>query len=155
MSSTIWGNIIWAAACCLIAWPLSTLMLRIDRERGYVMRHIRKLVYRLGFRPELGSIFHSPTEHWRLLGREAIRSVKLSMIAHHSNNRVSMSELERMANYHAPFLNPARFCPLCGNRLQPDWSCREGHGSSYIEHDNQGIPVLAFRVEKEPWETKK
>lgn len=29
------------------------------------MRHIRAIIYRLGFRPKRGSIWHSPTLHWR------------------------------------------------------------------------------------------
>ena len=29
------------------------------------MRHIRAIIYRLGFRPKCGSIWHSPTLHWQ------------------------------------------------------------------------------------------
>lgn len=43
------------------------------------MRHIRGLVYRLGFRPKMGSIFYSPSRTWILATRNIGRDFERAM----------------------------------------------------------------------------
>ena len=39
------------------------------------MRFVRKYIYRMGFRPEPGSMFYSPTRAWYLGVNEALAKV--------------------------------------------------------------------------------
>ena len=108
-----------------------------------MMRHIRRAVYKMGFRPKLGSIFHSPSwVNHKVLAevfRKMIPEQHVMLNDHKNYVRSTVSTL---------ILNSAKYCPICGAKLiVMTWNnkaCNNAHGEVYVMDNLKGLPVLVF-----------
>ena len=103
-----------------------------------MMGLIRSIIYRLGFRPKLGSIFFSPS--W--VSPEAHKKIMDAFDrGFESVDRTPPSQYQNM-----------NFCIVCGARLVlrvlDIKECPNLHGKVFTTHNSKGLPAIMFEPEE-------
>lgn len=109
------------------------------------MASLRRLLYKAGLRPKLGSIWHSPTLHIRASFEEAVKGLKGPMVL---GDTVRIEEMLKRTEDEIALLHVTKFCPFCGQRLKmlllTHKECPEGCCTAFVIDNAEGLPVLSF-----------
>lgn len=117
-----------------------------------MLRLIRTLVYKLGFRPKPGTILHSPSRALLEVGHE-INEIVMKDIreAQKSNPPHILADSYRIMRLDDPTRETydlIKRCCVCGSVMRMFFAdikeCPEGHGRAYPAIDNHGLPVITF-----------
>ena len=105
-----------------------------------MMASIRKLIYKVGARPKLGSIFHSPTLDLTYAFDDAVKGIAVDRVSGGVRSSVEVEE--------AKILNATKYCPSCGRSLRAVlFSCKEcpdGCCTAFVIENAEGLPVVTF-----------
>lgn len=122
---------------------------------------IRRLVYKMGFRPNPGTILFSPSLAL-VLRRKDVLSVaeefkKALSSASEQTRQLSIFDTEGLTVWpgggaiKSELYDSMIFCVACGAKLEPFVidikECPDCHGRMFPEDDRSGLPVILFEPE--------
>lgn len=123
-----------------------------------ILPKIRGFLYKRGYRPKYGTILFSPSLDLQYTYLDVIKNVEFPVILQPTTmiglrNAPATTYIAPSAAIRLSPYELARYCVMCSAELELTddvaKQCPDGCGYIYLDHNNEGLPVITFTPDDE------